>query len=168
MTVEIREYEPSDLEACRGLWSELNQKHRDIYDDQQIGGEDPGKQFDRYVERADLVGPWVAVADGQVVGLSGLLHEGKDGEVEPVIVSETFRSQGIGGRLIEHVKEAAARRGVRMLSIRPVARNAEAVACFHKAGFSLLGHLELFVELEPLPDRQWKKGIEIHQKEFGF
>ena len=75
LDVSIRPYQPSDLEACRSLWRELTQRHRDIYDDQSIGGDDPGPYFDRtYLKRPDLVATWVAEHEGAVVALTGLCH----------------------------------------------------------------------------------------------
>ena len=44
--VEIRPYGPSDLEACRDLYTQLVEHHREIYDDPSIGGDDPGAGFD--------------------------------------------------------------------------------------------------------------------------
>ena len=41
-------------------------------------------------------------------------------------------------------------------------RNAAAMACFHRAGFDVLGRVELFTELrEGLGDR-WKPGVTLH------
>ena len=63
MEIEIREYRPTDLSAGRDLWRQLTQRHRDIYDDQSIGGDDPGLQFDDYLATDELAGPWVAVVE---------------------------------------------------------------------------------------------------------
>jgi hypothetical protein len=43
--VPIREYRPEDLHACRDLYAQLVEHHREIYDDPTIGGEDPGAGF---------------------------------------------------------------------------------------------------------------------------
>ncbi len=42
----IRDYAPADLPVCRELWRALNRRHREIYDDLTIGGDDPGMEFD--------------------------------------------------------------------------------------------------------------------------
>jgi len=58
--MQIRQYNSSDLDQCRSLWAEMVQRHRDIYNDQSIGGDNPGLEFDIHLER---VGPqyiWVA------------------------------------------------------------------------------------------------------------
>ena len=33
----VREHEEADRDACRGLWAQLTQWHRDLYKDQTIG-----------------------------------------------------------------------------------------------------------------------------------
>src|SRR5688572_16327169 len=47
----VRGYEPRDLEACRGLWVELTQRHRDIFDAPEIGGDDSGSAFDEHLAK---------------------------------------------------------------------------------------------------------------------
>ena len=168
MSVTIREYEPSDLEVGRDLWRDLTQRHRDIYDSPTIGGNDPGSQFDEYLEKTNLAGPWLAVEGSTVVGMAGLLLSGGEAELEPIVVRPSWRSRGIGTLLIEHVKAQARARGVRSLSIRPVARNVEAIACFHRAGFTTLGHLDLFLQLTDDDDSRWKSEIVIHGNEFRY
>ncbi len=167
--VSIRSYEPRDLDACRALWRELTQRHRDIYDDQTIGGDDPGPYFDtHYLTRADLAAVWVAERDGEVIGLTGLLRSGDDGEVEPLVVSAPSRPQGIGSQLIAHVIAEAKALGLRHLSIRPVARNVDALRLFHREGFRALGHLDMFMDLSDDSSRRWKTGVSIHDKDFRY
>jgi GNAT superfamily N-acetyltransferase len=163
----IRPYADADLEACRELWRELTQHHRDLYGDQGIGGDDPGMHFDRYRTHARLAASWVADAEGRIVGLTGLLVDGEEGEVEPVVVTAELRGLGIGRRLLDHVVAEARSRGLKSLSIRPVARNAQALHSFRQAGFRLLGHVELFL---PLSDRErnWEDGIDLHGESYGY
>ena len=163
----IRPYEPSDYDACRALWHDLTQHHRDIYGDPTIGGDDPGSGFDTYREDPKLDAVWVAVDDDRVVGLTGLLLDGTEGEVEPVVIAPSHRSRGLGRRLLEHVIAEARARDLRSLSIRPVARNALALRRFHEAGFRLLGHVELFLPLDD-KERSWKDGIDLHGRTFGY
>ena len=161
----MRPYEPSDLEACRELWRVLTQHHRDIYGNQKIGGEDPGTHFDEYLQHPHYVASWVAVRGGEVVGLTGLLIDGDEAEVEPVVVAEAARGVGIGRQLVDYVIEQARERGLSSIKIRPVARNAEAMRHFHAAGFQVLGHLELFQTLKP-STQAWTPGITIHDLPF--
>ena len=57
---------------------------------------------------------------------------------------------------------------MRHLSIRPVARNVEALQLFHEAGFRTLGHVEMFMDLSESPERNWKSGVEVHGKDFRY
>ncbi len=168
MTFIIRGYEPKDLEACRGLWQDLTQKHRDLYEDQTIGGDDPGKYFDEHLEITGADNIWVAEKDEMVVGLTGMRKDLDDGwEIEPVMVRPDVQGQGIGRALIEKMIEVAREREVKFLSIRPVYRNEEAIAVFHKMGFINLGHVELFMQLDGDTAR-WKPGAKLHDKEFSY
>jgi GNAT superfamily N-acetyltransferase len=166
--ISIRPYRVDDLETCRGLWRELTQRHRDIYEDQTIGGDDPGLEVDEHLRHPHLAGVWLAERDATVLGLAGLLVEGDGGEVEPIVVTAAARSQGIGRMLLAHAIEEARGRGVRFLSIRPVARNIEAIELFHETGFRTLGHLDMFMDLANTPPRNWRPGITVHGREFSF
>jgi len=167
----IRIYRKSDLAATHSLWAELTQYHSELYSDQDISGEDPGRGFDVYISRPDRKGTWVALVDGQIVGFTGLLasvdEEGM-GEIEPVVVKSEFRRQGIGTALVQRVTQRAKKAGVRFLSVRPVARNKSAVAFFVKLGFETLGHVDLFQDLKESPDRQWLSGVSIHGNKLKY
>jgi len=102
MKVSIREYRESDFSACRLLWEELTEHHRDIYQEPAIGGDDPGGGFETYMAEPRRRGTWVAEVEGRVVGLTGLLVQWEEeGEVEPVVVSSSHRDRGIGSMLVE-------------------------------------------------------------------
>lgn len=160
-------YEPADEAACRALWVELTERHRLIYDSPSIGGSDPAADFDPLLADARLAGIWLAEVDGEVVGMAGLLVDGGEAEVEPIVVSELHRSRGIGASLLEELRQEALRRDVAHLSIRPVARNVEAIRAFYRAGFRILGHIDMFMDLrENQPT--WKEGVEIHGFPFDF
>jgi GNAT superfamily N-acetyltransferase len=163
--ITIRKYHPSDLESCRSLWEELTEWHRHIYEDPNIGGSDPGRFFDEHLSKVGTDNLWVAVQDGAVVGLTGLMGEGEEAEVEPLVVNETCRKKGIGGSLMEHVMAEARRRGVRYLSVRPVARNVEAIGFFFNRGFVNIGHVELFMDLS---EGEWRKGLRLFDLDFRY
>jgi hypothetical protein len=81
MTIKIRKYRPSDFSACKRLWVELTQFHRDIYHDPFIGGDDSGRPIEAYLKSEGLAGPWVAELDKGVAGFTGLLLHGEEAEI---------------------------------------------------------------------------------------
>ncbi len=166
--VIVRGYADGDYRACRSLWAELTEYHRGIYGDPLIGGDDPGAGFDDYVATPQRIGSWVAESRGRVVGLTGLFDRGTSGEVEPVVVAEAVRRQGIGRRLISRVVEEARARGYEYLAIRPVARNVAAVRRFHAAGFRTLGgHIDLTMDLAARR-HEWLHGGTLHGLDFDY
>lgn len=102
----------------------------------------------------------------EVVGLVGLLVEGEDAEIEPLVVTRRKRGRGIGNLLAkEAMRSASGIKGVRFLTVRPVARNKEALAFFRKQGFVNIGRMELFADLE---GKKWKRGLRIHSLEYNY
>ena len=148
MTVSIREYRPDDLLACRELWRALTQRHRDIYGQPKLGGDDPGIWFDSYLEDPKLAKLWVAEEDGHLRGMCGLLADDDEAELEPIVVEPDQRSQGVGAQLARQAIAEARRLGKQYVNVRPVGRNLEAIRFFHREGFTLLGRLELSIPLE--------------------
>jgi GNAT superfamily N-acetyltransferase len=166
--VIVRDYAEGDYGACRSLWAELTEYHRSIYGDSSIGGNDPGAGFDDYLATSQRAGSWVAESHGRVVGLTGLFDRGTSGEVEPVVVAEAARDQGIGRMLISRVVEEARARGYEYLAIRPVARNVAAVRRFHAAGFRTLGgHIDLTMDLAARR-HEWLAGASLHGLDFDY
>ena len=145
--IKIREYGPDDLEACRDLWRALNARHREIYDDPTIGGEDPGLEFDEYLRDPKLFGVWVAESNGHPVGLCGLLRDGDETELEPIVVRADARRRGTGAALVAHALEISRTVGATYFNVRPVSRNVEAIAFFRRQGFDLLTRTELSMQL---------------------
>ena len=162
----IRPYKPEDLEPCRALWVELTEWHRYIYQSPGIGGLDPGRQFDEHLNRVGPEHIWVAELSGRVVGLAGLIPSAGEAELEPLVVSEPYRGLGIGRQLAEAVIEAARTRGMPQLKVRPVARNEPAIRFFHKLGFDILGHMELFMDFGPAERQIWKLGERMAGRDF--
>lgn len=161
----IRKYLHKDRESCRNLWRELTERHRQIYRDPSIGGAHPEEHFDRHLAGIGADHLWVAVLDSQVVGLIGLIVREEEAEIEPLIVSRPYRLKGIGRRLIEVVISEACRIGVKFLSVRPVARNVEAIKFLHKQGFKNIGHIELFMDFS---GQRWKEGLKLFDCHFYF
>jgi hypothetical protein len=68
--VQIREYLTRDLDACRALYSQLVEHHREIYADPAIGGDDPAAGFDEYYALPERVATAGASKAGAGLGLS--------------------------------------------------------------------------------------------------
>jgi len=94
LSVCVRKYQEGDREACRALWLELTEKHREIYQDPKIGGEHPEDCFDKHLAKVGAGNIWVAVHGSEAVGLVGLIVEGTEAEIEPVVVRKGYRSKG--------------------------------------------------------------------------
>jgi GNAT superfamily N-acetyltransferase len=168
VSATIRPYRPVDHRACRGLWAELTEHHRDLYDDGTIGGADPGVGFEEYLTRLDLTGLWVAdhPEDG-VVGMVGLLLRGREGEVEPVVVTQRRRGRGIGTALLAHVAQVARRRGMTQLSVHPLSRNEMAIRRLHQAGYDALSSVTLTLNLDRR-GHEWREGLDLHELRFRY
>jgi len=156
----IRSYEPQDLDACRALWVELTDQHCKVYADPTIGGDRPGLHFDRALERTGAGRMWLALDAGRIVGMVGMLADGEDAEIDPLVVTAGHRGRGVGRALVEHVLAEARRLGMRFLSVKPVARNVEALRFYHHVGFRTLGFVELFMDLQKGEDA-WAPGPDL-------
>lgn len=161
----IRKYQPVDLESCRGLWRELTEWHRKIYEDPSIGGSHPEEYFDRHLARVGADYLWVAVLNTEVVGLTGLIVKDEEAEIEPLIVSQPYRNKSIGSRLVETVIAQARKLGVNYLSVGPVARNVDAIEFFYNRGFRNIGYIYLFMDFS---EKQWKKGLTLFNRQFSY
>ncbi|KYK37696.1 MAG: GNAT family N-acetyltransferase [Theionarchaea archaeon] len=166
LDIKIRQYNPSDLEQCRTLWEELTQHHQKIYNDPSIGGDTPGLYFDEHLARIGPERIWVAEYSGDLVGLIGLIVDGEEAEVEPVVVASDYRNNGIGRALLNHVIEEARTLGVRYLNVKPVARNVEALSFFYNQGFQILGHIQLFMDFKE--SDTWKQGPDLFGCPFKY
>jgi ribosomal protein S18 acetylase RimI-like enzyme len=164
----IRQYHTSDLDRCRALWIELTQRHRDIYNDPSIGGNTPGLYFDKHLARVGPERLWVAEHEGEVVGLFGLIVDEREAEVEPIVVATTHRDKGIGRALLNRMVEEARELGVRYLSVKPVARNIEAISFYYDFGFRTLGEIEMFMDLGAPAPGAWKPGPELFEHSFRY
>ncbi len=167
MKVNIREYRDSDYDACRALWVELTQHHRDIYADQSIGGDDPGAELDSHLKDPKRAKTWVAERKDSVLGFCSLIVEYGSGEIDPVVVTKSDRSKGVGTALLQTAIEEAKSRGMRSVSIQPVARNVDAMRLYRRLGFHILGHIDMTLYLSSKASN-WKPGITIHGEEYVY
>lgn len=166
MAVTVREYRPEDLHQCRQLWRALTQRHREIYGDPTIGGADPGLEFDEHLRHPQLSKVWVAEHTERIVGLCGLLRQGEEAELEPIVVEADHRGRGIGALLARCAIAEAQRLRLKYINVRPVARNREAIRFFHREGFRLLGRFELSVALDAAAPFAWSETMELHGLRF--
>ena len=162
---KIRKYGAEDYLQCRALWRELTEWHRQIYDAPEIGEDTPEDAFDTHLTKFGSDCLWVAIHGSEVVGLNGLIIKENEAEVEPLIVSQSYRRRGIGTQFLDTVLIKTRKFSIRYLNVRPVARNMGAVHFFHHYGFNTIGHIELFIDLKQRP---WKTGIEIHHRQFNY
>jgi putative acetyltransferase len=165
--MEIRNYTESDLETCRELWVQLTERHREIYEDPSIGGDDVGLQFDRHLALVGADRVWLAEVDGKVVGMVALMPENDDGdlEMEPLIVSPEARGAGIGRSLVQHVFAVARDLG-RDVMVRAVGRNDEAIRFYHEMGFDIVGYFEFFHDSRPRSEQHWRDGETVADRRF--
>lgn len=160
-----RRYRRTDRASCRRLWRDLTERHREIYSDPTIGGNDPEDYFDKHLRKVGEKNVWVAVIGGKVVGLLGMILDDEEAEMEPVVVHPSHRGKGVGSALVRTAIKEAEKLGVKYLNVRPVARNAEAIKFFRAKGFENIGRIELFMDFS---DKRWKTGIEVHDLPFRY
>lgn len=163
--VLIRKYRSIDKESCRSLWRELTEWHRQIYQEPSIGGSHPEEYFDKHLKKVGADNLWVAILNSRVIGLTGLIIDEEEAEIEPLIVSEKNRKKGIGKLLVETMINEIRKQGIKMVNVRPVARNKEAIDFFYNRGFKNVGHIQLFIDLK---NRKWKENLKIFDNTFNY
>ncbi|MHA2427017.1 MAG: N-acetyltransferase family protein [Candidatus Hermodarchaeia archaeon] len=161
--ITIRKYRDNDRVACRALWRELTEWHREIYEDSKIGGEQPGLYFDKHLAAVGVNCLWVAELKSQVIGLVGLETRDEELFIEPLVVTSDHRGKGIGSQLLEKAVIEAKQQGAKSLSVRPVARNQRVIKFLFKQGFQTLGHIQLFIDFT---SSTWKKGPKLFSCNF--
>jgi len=62
------------------------------------------------------------------------------------------------GRLVKRLISEAEKLGIRLLSVKPVAGNVEAIKFFYHQGFKNIGYIELFMDFSK---RQCKKDLDF-------
>jgi GNAT superfamily N-acetyltransferase len=132
---------------------ELTDWHHEMYQRPLATWGPLESDYDRDLDTVDPSLFWVAVHDSRVIGLVGLLIKTNpfskpiEAEIEPIIVTREFRGKGIGERLLEKAITEARARGARRVTVKPVTRNIKTIHFFYKHGFTLLGYVELFMDL---------------------
>lgn len=165
MTVAIRNYQENDREQCCSIWVELVEWHREIYQNPEIGGEHPEKYFDKYLSNINKENLWVASSCSKIVGLAGLIIKENEAEIEPLIVSKSYRHRGIGRKLAKTIISEAKKKNIKYLNVSPVARNAQAIKFFYTLGFKNLGNVNMFIDFS---NQNWKPEIKLHDLSFKY
>jgi GNAT superfamily N-acetyltransferase len=167
MEVHIRSWLPADLEECRNMWALLTQTHRELYNDQTIGGDDPGRQFDSYLEDTGAENVFLLVGEYGIIGMSGIQISEEEAVLEPLFIKPEYRGMGYSRHLVDFVISKARNAGVKFLSAKPVSRNSRAISVFRSQGFDTVGQIELFMDLKPEAGRKWVKGPNFAGSEFN-
>ena len=81
----------------------------------------------------------VALADGVVVGYSGLMISGEDAHVTTLAVDPRWQHRGVGSRLMLRIARTAAEHGARHLTLEVRVTNERAQALYRKFGFAPAG-----------------------------
>jgi GNAT superfamily N-acetyltransferase len=165
--VTIRPYRPADHNACRRLWAELTQ-HRDELNGRAGRDSDGGAGFEEYLTQLNLSGMWVADQGGTVIGFVGLMLDGRTGEVDPVVVTQSLRGHGVGRNLLTKVADEARRRGLQRLTISPPVRDVAALHTLHSSGFATLATVTLSYDLGQRPTPGPRSTMDLYDLRFAI
>lgn len=102
----------------------------------------------------------VAVVDGHVVGSCGVTNVSGDGEIDNVVVDESYRNRGIATALLEETLRRGRDMGVKAFTLEVRVSNAAAIHVYEKAGFVSEGIRPRFYE-KPTEDAMilWKREV---------
>jgi|WetSurMetagenome_2_1015567.scaffolds.fasta_scaffold118531_3 putative acetyltransferase len=92
---------------------------------------------------------FVARRDGKPAGCGGMkIFEGAYAELKRMYVRPEFRGTGLGRRMIEHLEEHAAQRGISVLRLETGILQREAIGLYERMGYHIRGP---FGEYQPDP-----------------
>lgn len=102
----------------------------------------------------------VAVVDGHVVGSCGVTNVSGDGEIDNVVVDESYRNRGIATALLAETLRRGRDMGVKAFTLEVRVSNAAAIHVYEKAGFVSEGIRPRFYE-KPTEDALilWKREV---------
>jgi ribosomal-protein-alanine N-acetyltransferase len=132
--ITIRRMEPGDVDAVAAL-------EREAFTT-------PWKPetFAGLLERDGVELTVLAGDDGEVIGYSVLWCILDQGELANIAISPHRRGGGLGARLLGHVLEVAAARGVERVFLEVRASNEAALALYRRFGFSEAGRRRDYYE----------------------
>lgn len=100
----------------------------------------------------------VAEVDGEVAGCAGLTNSCNEGNIDNVVVTECFRGQGVGRKLLEVLLTEAEAQGMEAFTLEVRVSNAAAIHLYEKMGFVSEGIRPKFYE-KPTEDAliMWRR-----------
>ena len=100
----------------------------------------------------------VAELDGEVVGSCGMTNICNEGNIDNVVVAESFRGRGIATKLLESLLELGDKMGVEAYTLEVRVSNSAAIHVYEKLGFVSEGIRPGFYE-KPTEDAMimWKR-----------
>lgn len=117
-----------DYQAAYDLWIECGNGLNDK-DDSREG-------IDKYLKRNPNTS-FVAVCEGEVVGVILCGHDGRRGIIQHACVSPKHRREGIGGKLVELALAALKEEGINKVLLVAFKKNAGGNAFWESQGFTL-------------------------------
>jgi len=142
MSILLRPARPEDKAAIEGLFLELL---RSVYGREEVQGYEPG-YLDKFFAGGDDA---IVVAEeaGQVIAYLSM-EEHREWEQEPFLYLDDFcvaapwRSQGIGGRLLDLAQDYARQLGLGQILLHVEKSNLAAQRLYRRRGFDLLEEQE--------------------------
>lgn len=143
--IEIRELQDSDIETLSTIeaasfsmpWSP--QDFRDLL----------SRDYCMYL---------VALVDGQIAGCAGLTNICNEGNIDNVVVAESYRGQGVATRLLTELLSQGEACGIEAFTLEVRVSNAPAIHVYEKLGFVSEGIRPRFYE-RPVEDAMimWRR-----------
>jgi GNAT superfamily N-acetyltransferase len=133
--VEIRVATDKDTFALASLISELGSP---------TSPEEMQRRVERVRGRSDVTA-FVALAEGSIVGMAGLLvtpsfvRSTPDGQIIALVVAETHRGRGIGRELMKRAEAWLADKGVKRVSLTSGLHRASAHAFYRACSYEQTG-----------------------------
>lgn len=141
--VEIRKALINDLDVIRGLNNELFKLEKENYDPTLVNNWPLSEEGKEYFE--DLINNHyviVAIINNEIVGyLAGSINEKGSyeeiqyGELNNMLIKDTYRGYGIGKQLINNFKEYCKSKGINNIKVVASCKNKGAINFYRKNGF---------------------------------
>ncbi len=133
-SITIREFRyPEDFPRVTQLWQSMEKGVK-------IGRSDAPEEIEKKLQRdPDLF--LVAEDEGEIVGAVIGGFDGRRGLIYHLAVSNSFRQQGLGGRLLQEVEDRLRNRGCIRCYLLVTTDNLEAARYYEKRGWKLMDYV---------------------------